>query len=406
MIGFVASLVLPTIWIVDSQMGQGAHFPDLPAAVEAAASGDTVVLRAGTYTGVFLSNKELTLRGEGASLTRIVGAFGGVGLMISNTTGPVVLSGLRVLGEPGVHVFQAEVELLDCEVVSRATIALSSATSGLLVNSGGIVRASRCLFFGSSVDSSISLHANVFGGPAVRVTGTAPSLVADQCLLRGGDATGPGPLSQTGGEALLVSGRVRLDRCRLRGGSGNDVGGSGVRTLQGGQLRIAGDATSYVTGGLGPDGVGPAIRNPAGTIHLHVPVAVQGAIDGIVTLQQELPRLQVVGVTRADGSLEASQPVVVTLDGQLPNHLGFVAFGTPSFSPPQAPFASELLVGGAGSSFLVTPLDATGRLQFAYTPAAFGTVLVGVAVHLQGGVVSPTLGSVLTSNLAVHVALP
>ena len=405
MLALACSLLLPTIWIVDAQMGQGAHFADLPAAVEAAASGDTIVLRAGTYTGVFLSNKELTLRGEGAASTRIVGAFGGVGLTISNTSGPVVLSGLRVQGEPGVTVSWAQVELLDCEVASRATIALSSATSGLLVNSGGIVRASRCLFFGSSVDSSISLHANVFGGPAVRVTGVAPTLVADQCLLRGGDATGPGPLSQTGGDALLVSGRGRLDRCRLRGGSGNDAGGGGVRTLQGCELRIAGDATSYVTGGLGPAGVGPAIRNPAGTVHLHLAVAVQGAIDGLVTLQHELPRLQVDGIQRADGSLEALQPVTVTLNGLAPHALGFVAFGAPQFTVPQIPFATELLLDEATSFFLFAPLDAAGMLQFSYTPAAIGGPLVGVPVHLQGGAWNPVFG-VLTSNLAVHIAVP
>ena len=43
-------LVLPTIWIVDAANGPGTNFLDLPPAVAAAASGDTIIVRAGSYT--------------------------------------------------------------------------------------------------------------------------------------------------------------------------------------------------------------------------------------------------------------------------------------------------------------------------------------------------------------------
>jgi hypothetical protein len=175
---------------------------------------------------------------------------------------------------------------------------------------------------------------------------------------------------------------------------------------QGGQVRIAGDATSYVTSGLGPDGVGRAIQNLASTVRLHLPVAVQGSIDGIVSLHHELPRLQVAGTLRADGSFDALQPVTVTLNGLGPHCLGFVAFGPPAFQPAQIPFATELLVDEVSSFFLFAPLDAAGMLQFSYTPAAIGPFMVGVPVHLQGGAVVPWVGWALTSNLAVHVARP
>jgi len=405
MLALACSLFLPTTWIVDAQMGQGAHFADLPAAIAAAANGDTIVLRAGTYTGAFLSNKELTLRGDGADVTHVVGAFGGVGLNISNTPGPVVVSGLRLQGGPGVHVFDAEVELLDCEVVGKFSTAGAFGASGLYVNSGGSVRASRCSFLGGGIDAS-ALLTPVTGGPAVRVIGLAPSLVADQCLLRGGDGTGPESLTQTGGDALEVTGRVRLDRCRLRGGTGNDVAGIGIRASQGAELRVAGDATSYVSGGFGPDGVGRAIVNQASTVRLHLPVAVQGAIDGFVPLHHELPRLQVDGALRADGSFEALQPVTVTLNGHGPHCLGFVAFGAPQFQPAQIPFATELLLDEFTCFFLFAPLDAAGMLQFSYTPAAIGSFLVGLPVHLQGGAMVPWVGWALTSNCDVHVARP
>jgi hypothetical protein len=409
MLALTCALLLPTIWIVDSQMGQGAHFADLPAAIAAAANGDTLVLRAGTYTGAIVNGKQLTLRGEGAAVTRIVGTFGGTGLVISNTAGPVLVSGLRIQGGTGVNVLSAQVELLDCEIFgSGASPGPSPNRSGMIVGTGSTARASRCAFYGGSADLSASPIALPLPTNAVLLFGgtTAVStFLADECLLRGGDAVVPGS-SLNGAAALVSFGRVRLDRCRCRGGNGSTNGGEGVVVPQGGWVRIAGDATAYVTGGLGADGVAPSIRNLASTVFLHLPVATQGPIVGLVQVRQELPRLQVVGVTRADGSFEASQPVVVTLDGQLPNYLGFVAFGPPAWTPVQIPFSTELMLDEWNSFFLFAPLDAAGRLQFTYTPAAIGPALVGVPVHMQGGAFLPPVFWASTSNLAVHVARP
>mgnify|MGYP002777945441 CR=1 FL=1 len=409
MLALAFSLLLPTIWIVDAQMGQGAHFADLPAAIAAAENGDTLVLRAGTYTGAIVNGKQLTLRGEGAAVTRIVGAFGGTGLVIANTAEPVLVSGLRIQGGAGVNVLAAQVELLDCEVFGRGTtVASVTPVGGMIVGNGATARASRCAFYGGSADPSALPMALPVPTTAVLILGgtTAVStFLADECLLRGGDAVLPGS-SLNGAAALVAFGRARLDRSRCRGGSGSTNGGDGIVVTQGGWVRIAGDATTYVTGGLGADGLAPAIRNLASTVFLHLPVATQGPIVGFVQVRQELPRLQVVGVTRADGSLEASQPVVVTLDGQLPNYLGFVAFGPPSWTPVQIPFSTELLLDEWNSFFLFAPLDAAGRLQFTYTPAAIGPALVGVPVHMQGGAFLPPVFWASTSNLAVHVARP
>src|SRR4029077_1951436 len=55
MIPLVLVACLPTIWIVDSANGPGAHFTDLPAAIAAAASGDTLVVRAGAYMPFIVS---------------------------------------------------------------------------------------------------------------------------------------------------------------------------------------------------------------------------------------------------------------------------------------------------------------------------------------------------------------
>src|SRR5262245_50272231 len=70
----VAIGLLPTIWIVDASNGPGTHFVDLPAAIAAAQSGDTLLVRPGLYTAFQLSGKSLTIRGSGRTITRITRA--------------------------------------------------------------------------------------------------------------------------------------------------------------------------------------------------------------------------------------------------------------------------------------------------------------------------------------------
>lgn len=74
MLAFVA--VTPAIaqqtWVVDAANGAGTHFVDLPAAVAAAAPGDTLLVRAGSYTPPSI-NKALAIVG-GPGVT-VQGAF-------------------------------------------------------------------------------------------------------------------------------------------------------------------------------------------------------------------------------------------------------------------------------------------------------------------------------------------
>jgi pectin methylesterase-like acyl-CoA thioesterase len=107
-------LLLPAIWIVDAQMGPGAQFADLPAAIAAAANGDTILVRAGTYSGFSVNGKALTLRGEGMATTRILASALGMTVEILNAGGVFVLSGLRLEGGlPAMIVQSSAVELLD-----------------------------------------------------------------------------------------------------------------------------------------------------------------------------------------------------------------------------------------------------------------------------------------------------
>ena len=68
-LGLLALLTAPLVgqqtWIIDSNNGPGTHFTDIPPAVSAASDGDTLIIRAGGYSG-FSTGKALTLLGEGA----------------------------------------------------------------------------------------------------------------------------------------------------------------------------------------------------------------------------------------------------------------------------------------------------------------------------------------------------
>lgn len=57
------AIAQPATWVIDVANGPGADFTDLPTAVAAAVTGDTLVVRPGTYTG-FETNQGLTILGE------------------------------------------------------------------------------------------------------------------------------------------------------------------------------------------------------------------------------------------------------------------------------------------------------------------------------------------------------
>jgi hypothetical protein len=310
-----------------------------------------------------------------------------------------VISGLRIEGGvPSLLLQNAAVELLDCEIAGSSGVGLVGAAVGMLDT---YCIACRCTFQGGvALNTSVAV-----GGNAVASQGDS-TFLADQCVMQGGDALAAGATLQVPGRGVWCIGQMRLDGCRVRGGAASSVGAPGIDVGSASTLRIVGDVSSYVAAGFVAGQPGTALRNLSGTVVQNGPITIVGSVSGSVGLGPSLPRLRVVGTARADGTLDALQSVQVTLDGLEPNGFGFVAFGDPVFAAPAPPFASELLVGGAGAAVFVTPLDATGRAQFAYTPALIGGPLVGVPVHLQGGAWSPVLGNVLTSNLAVHIAVP
>ena len=163
----VTIAALPTIWIVDAANGPGTNFVDLPPAIAAAASGDTIIVRAGNYSAFNVSGKALTIRGAGAAAAHVFGLGPGApsnlgttidtvpagstfyvsGLSFAGFHGvppPILSSGLGVLGASRVVVTDAIIT-----GPGITTAAWNYAGAGLVLSGGAEVHVSRTTMQGA-----------------------------------------------------------------------------------------------------------------------------------------------------------------------------------------------------------------------------------------------------------------
>lgn len=401
--------LLPTIWIVDAANGPGTNFTDLPQAVAAATSGDTIIVKAGAYTCFDVSGKALTILGAGAASTvvSLPGIFGpqtGIHAVPAGTT--FYVSGLRfapqglAFYDPSsslfVHNCPGTVVLSGVIVVGIYTAASVPVTRGLSIWNSRLY-ASRCTFTGG-------LGPGVFYGSDGAFV-WAGVLVADDSTFQGGTAVngGAGVFISSGAQ----SGFATLTRCSAAGGSGSGSGGSGVH-VYGGSLRAAGTSANVFTGAVGGQGYngfavaatpGYAAAILHGNITL-VPGAGNPPTSGPVTTGPALPYLSISGTPTIGGDLSAIQPVTMTLDGVLPLAPFVLALDfAPGFSSAYASLLlGELLVGMPPSFLFEGSLDASGQLQVTGTPAAVSPALVGIPFYAQFGVLDAAASNVRMSN--------
>ncbi|MFY9341180.1 MAG: hypothetical protein WAT39_01740 [Planctomycetota bacterium] len=413
-------LVIPTIWIVDAASGPGAHFTDLPPAIAAAQDGDTILVRAGTYSAVTITGKALAIRGAGAANTIVRSA------VIGNVPGPghLLLAGMRfgagvpvVAGMPGVSITgPGQVVVLDCSLsgASLSGTPFTSAGPGLQVDGGAIVHAVRCSCVGGDAAGAFSI-----GGQGASVS--ASKLVAGACTFSGGDVTLllSGIVAASAGDAVLVAaaGAADLSGCVCVGGSGTAsgptvaYGGDAVASLgAGSHVRVSGPATLWGGVGAGAPTLasGFAISANGGTAVLHGGVtlipATTGArlVNGAVTMHPAtMPRLTTQGSALPSGETNALQPFTMTFDAQLPNapYAFVVGFG-PDFASPFGPLVlGPLFVDLALAGLATGTLDTQGRFAFSLVPAAvFGSAL-GIPIFSQGAAFDVATLQFWTSNV-------
>jgi hypothetical protein len=404
----LVSLWVPTNWVVDAANGPGTNFLDLPAAIAAAADGDTILVRAGSYTGFLIQNKALTIRGAGRGTTFVGDAAGAQPSHVDATPAglEVVLSGLTLRGPSGGLVVQgnAHVVLLEC-AVEGVTSSARIGSDGLHLADSAQVFAVGCAFAGGDAAPSASPFDSPKGGNGVFAEQSS-RFVADRCSLHGGDSLlSPTALSSVGGAGLYAFGaRVRLDRCQSTGGDGTSSGGNGVLCLADAYVRVCGDAQTVVVAGLNGSGVrGLAILAYQFSlgVEVHGPVTrIGGAAGYFLTGATELPRLDVVGTTVPSGETDATQLVTATLDGLLPSAPYLFVLGLrPLYGQGLPPLVGDLLLDLTITGWFPGVLDGAGLFQFSFVPQDVFGGGSPFPFYSQCAVIDPATGDLRLSNL-------
>lgn len=404
----VAALV-PTIWIVDAANGPGTNFTDLPPAVAAAQSGDTILIRAGTYSPFSVTGKALTIRGAGAVSAVVSHAASQQTSIASVPAGsPFYVSGVAFTpvggawsGTPTLGAVGASTDLVLADVtVTGFGPTTGAATAALHLSSGAVVHASRCTFTGGfSYDGS---------GGAGAVVGSGCKLAADASSFNGGGAaflvtTGGAGLSVQGGQATLAASSAHGGSAAFFSGAG-----AGIALTLGGFARIAGTAANVIQPGTG---VAPyAISaNAISSAIVHGTVTLLGATNGPVTTgAPALPYLSMTGSTTPAGELLATQPVTVTFDGAIPlAPFACLVDVVPAYSTMFAPFTlGALLLPVPMTIPFAGTLDAVGTFQVTLTPTQTIPALLDIPIYAQFGVLDSVAAQVRLSNAHIRIFKP
>ena len=429
-----AALLVPTIWIVDANNGPGAHFTDLPAAVAAAQSGDTLIVRAGGYTPFAVSGKALTIRGVGSSgleqtsVLTAVGAPPTVGVTrIENVPQGQTFFIDGVNFRPGLSLAtfgsmlevvgsSTEVVLADCEVSGYV-----GNNGDALVVDGSAVHAFRSKLSGGN--RGASQFSGGFGGDGASVR-NGGVLTADSCQFFGGFGGNLVPGSIAGDGVRVESSRAELHRSSCTAGAsvsaiGTTSGASGIGAYSGSTVDVFGSSANVMQGGIVPVAIGvvggAGLRADAtSAVDVYGDVTILGGAQGGVVTPglvvgpvtiglPAAPTIDTSGVAAPAGELYAGNPVTVSVGSNLAGASYVLAV---SFATGYVDFASSSILGGAivdftTAGFVTGVLDATGGASFGFIPL-LTPGLTAIPVYAQVAVLD-TNGVVRLSNCDARV---
>jgi len=223
------------VLVVDS--GGGGSYTQIQPAIDAALDGDTILVKAGTYYGFTIDNKELSVVGDaGASVT---------------ITSPVRVDNLAALRE----VLLAGLQINLSWGWSQPALGAQNDSGSLRVESCTILAAGNGMCSGSQRGADLANDHNVAfrlctiqgglgvssfdgcpGGDAIRAQSCSVALYV--CILLGGN----------GGD-----GAASCSACTVDGGDGG-AGGAGYEFVAPGFLFASGTSFQGGTGGRGGDG--------------------------------------------------------------------------------------------------------------------------------------------------------
>jgi hypothetical protein len=247
----LSAAALPAeVWVVAPQGGPGIDFNTIQAAIDAAADGDTLLVKSGNYAGFGVIGKGLAIVAEDGA---IVSLGSGSTIRALSASQVVVLRGLHDMNGHDASVFLQ-----------------SPSTEALLVkNCAGSVWIEDCVLNGGNGTNSTFANPTLSSANIALRADNVGALLLERCTLRGGHGgdleeetitPSPGP----GAGALDASNSaIVLHGCTLQGGYGgsdfdttSDPGGSGGHGLRliGGSVYAASTSSKGGNGGFGGDG--------------------------------------------------------------------------------------------------------------------------------------------------------
>lgn len=276
----LATALLPAqgrVHVVDQAGGPGFDYFNIQPAINAAAEGDTILVRRGTYSAIHVSGKSLVIVGDAPALNNVLGESRITSLAADQF---VVVRGIRFFdANPNLSLEDNDgaIWIDDVEVTAQ----VGSATpepAALLVSSCADVVIRRC---------NVGQVAWASGGAFDALEVNASNVHLFESSLYGGGRT----YSYVGAGLRVLSGSVFLSACVVEGGLGEDTccggsprdGGPGV-ILEGGFL---GTLDANIQGGTGgydaccysAGADGPPILQSAGTLQSYAGHARGLSID-------------------------------------------------------------------------------------------------------------------------------
>ncbi|MFT4710628.1 MAG: hypothetical protein ACI9D0_000715 [Bacteroidia bacterium] len=176
------------VWVVDDNGGPGVDFTDVDQAVAAAADGDTLLIRAGSYSDLIVFDKSLSVIADTGPIPTIAGAS-----VRNISAGKVVrLAGLKITSptEVGLQIKNSagHVWIEDCTVTGAggfgdfiAPVPHPNGYDGITVSSSSAVSINGCSIFagdGAHYIPQVGIHGDganalyIFGSSRVSVSGT------------------------------------------------------------------------------------------------------------------------------------------------------------------------------------------------------------------------------------------
>jgi hypothetical protein len=275
----LAPLASAEIYVVDDDGGPGVDFTDLPPAIAAVQSGDTLLVRAGVYSS-FSTDKGITMLGQGnptvpailavslpPGLELAMRGVSSSNVRLENCSGTIFLEGASQLGR---------VEVASCvDVRLRGLmIAAPPETTALSIESASNVEIVQCKIYGGSGhyggtndggDGATAVKAAAGSRVQIALTeiwgGYGGDCYSEWSTCYGGDG-GHGILLSAGAE-LIVSGRPSDE---IGGGSAgrnafwdDSYGWDGVGLGNDGSTRYSGATIHGIVGGYVET---PAVDDP------------------------------------------------------------------------------------------------------------------------------------------------